>query len=306
LRAARAAQAVQQLRVGLLGTPFQDMGDFGVDTTLMLSQWGPYVIQLSLAKFHALISKAPAAEIRRMQEADRERFSIAPDLDAETHCESLRAEWALRQLVDTERLDAFSMNFLDVIEDGRFSVMPLYAVNKLIADGLGYAGEGNVSIAAHMAQMRQLCGEANFTEIYTVDYLHNRMMMTHMQECNCSLARRDRKVRLVKKPFWAPGIAPYVGMHFTLEPGPVTLTNLTTDGHGKFYYLAYETKIIDRPPYPRYDVPHWVTELAEPVGDFLTRYSCAGGTHHLISVPGHQADTLRKLAHLQGFGFVRL
>jgi len=47
--------------------------------------------------------------------------------------------------------------------------------------------------------MRQLCGEANFTEIYTVDYLQNRMMMTHMQECNLALARKDRKIRLVPR-----------------------------------------------------------------------------------------------------------
>ena len=47
-------------------------------------------------------------------------------------------------------------------------------------------------------------------------------------------------------------------------------------------------------------------ELDEPVGDFLTRYSMAGGTHHLTAVPGHLSEALRKLAHLQGFRFVGL
>lgn len=52
------------------------------------------------------------------------------------------------------------------------------------------------------------------------------------QECNPALARQDRKIRLVKKEFWAPGIQPYAGMLFTLEPGPVTLTSLCV-GPGK-------------------------------------------------------------------------
>ncbi|MBM4050480.1 MAG: hypothetical protein FJ279_35750, partial [Planctomycetes bacterium] len=296
LAAARAFRAAHALRVGILGAPFQDMGDFGVDTTLMASRWGPYVVQLSVARFVELMKQVPDEELLKMAACDREQFEVAADLDEDTHRKSLAAEWALRQIVAQDRLDAFTMNFLDLMADGRCEVMPLYAVNKLMADGMGYAGEGNVTIAAHSAQMRQLCGQANFTEIYTLDYQRNRMMMTHMQECNPALARRDRKVRLIKKPFWAPGIAPYVGMHFTLEPGPVTLTNLTTDAQGRFHYIAYESRIVDMPPLPRLDVPHWVVALDEPVGDFLTRYSCAGGTHHLVSVPGHRADALRKLA----------
>jgi L-arabinose isomerase len=181
--------------------------------------------------------------------------------------------------------------------------MPFLGINKMMAEGLGYAGEGNVTVAAHMAQMRALCGSATFTEIYTVDYAADRMMMTHMQECNPALARRDRKVRLVRKEFWAPGVRPYAGMHFTLEPGSVTLTNITTGPGGEFRYIAHECEILDRAPLPRFDAPHWIVQLDRPVGEFLTRYSLAGGTHHLVAAPGRRAEALRKLAHLQGFAF---
>lgn len=211
----------------------------------------------------------------------------------------------MRRLVEEHRLDALSMNFLALMEDGRCGTMPFLGINKMMAEGLGYAGEGNATAAAHMAQMRLLCGSANFTEIYTVDYAANRMMMTHMQECNPALARRDREVRLIRKEFWAPGVRPYAGMHFTLEPGPVTLTNVTTDAGGAFRYIAAEAEIRDMPPLPHFDVPHWIVQLRESVGDFLTRYSLAGGTHHLVSVPGHRAEALRKLAYLQGFEFAR-
>jgi len=306
LRAARACRQAKRMRVGLLGTPFQDMGDFGIDATMMATDWGPYAVQLSLPRYLALVDEASAADLQDMAAQDRKQYELAPDVTEDLHMASLRYEWALRRLVDEEQLQAFTMNFRDLVEDGRVKVLPLFGINKLLKDGLGYAGEGNITIAAHMAQMRQLCGTSNFTEIYTIDFERNRMMMTHMQECNPALARRDRKVRLVRKPFWAPGIADYVGMHFTVEPGPVTLTNLTTDPEGRFYYIAREMRIVDMEPLPAFDAPHWMAECDEPISDFLTDYGNAGGTHHLVAVPGHHAQALRKLAHLQGFRFIQL
>ncbi|HNX27099.1 MAG TPA: hypothetical protein PKK48_06790 [Phycisphaerae bacterium] len=306
LNAAKTMRFAKKMRVGLLGLPFQDMGDFGVDETLMSMTWGPYAIHITPAVLVHLLEKVSDSDAVRIIDEDKKRFDVDPAIDRETHLISARLEIAMRRLVEQYELDALSMNFRDIIDDGRFPTMPFLGLNKLLADGLGYAGEGNITVAAHMAQLRQLCGIANFTEIYTVDYVDNRMLMTHMQECNSALARKDRKVRLVRKDFWVPGMSPYVGMHFTLEPGPVTLTNILVDASNRFSYITYETSITDMQPLPKFDIPHWAVELDEPVGDFLTRYSMAGGMHHLIAVPGYQSDTLQKLAHLQNFDFTAL
>jgi L-arabinose isomerase len=59
-------------------------------------------------------------------------------------------------------------------------------------------------------------------------------------------------------------------------------------------------------PLEKFDIPHWIVQLGEPVQDFINRYGMAGGTHHLVAMPGHKADLLRKLAHLQGFQYKRL
>jgi L-arabinose isomerase len=171
---------------------------------------------------------------------------------------------------------------------------------------MGYAGEGDIITAALMAEMRSLAGSANFTEIYTLDYEQNLMLMTHMQECNPALARKDSKIKLVKKDFWAKGCKAYTGMHFTLEPGPVTLVCLTTDANNDFIYIVYETEIMNLQIFKKFDIPHWVIQLNEPVGDFLTRYSMAGGTHHLAAVPGRQAEAVTKLAKLHKFPTIHL
>jgi len=299
LNAAKAVQFAKKMRVGLLGSPFQDMGDFGVDETAMIFRWGPSVARLSIPRFIRLIEDVDGNLLKENMADDRKHFDVAPEVTPEIHALSLRLEMALRKMVEEENLDAFTMNFRDLIADGRIPTLPFLGINKLLAEGLGYAGEGNVTIAALMAQLRQLCGISNFTEIYTVDYERNLMVMTHMQECNPALARKDRKISLVRKEFWAPGIKPYVGMHFTLESGPVTLCNLTTDQQGNFYTIVAEAEIMDMPPFKNFDIPHWVVKLQEPVGDFLTRYSMAGGTHHLAMVPGRNASAVHKMAILQ-------
>ncbi|MDD5484119.1 MAG: hypothetical protein PHP98_10820 [Kiritimatiellae bacterium] len=306
LHAARAVRFAGKMRVGLLGSPFQDMGDFGVDETAMLCRWGPAVIRLSFTRFIQLIGKADETLLKQKLDEDLKTFDVDSNLPEDIHLLSLRLEEALRMLVKEEDLDAFSMNFRDLIADGRIPAIPFLGINKLLAEGLGYAGEGNVTIAAFMAQLRQLCGAANFTEIYTVDYERNLMVMTHMQECNPALARKDRKIRLVRKDFWAPGVKPYAGMHFTLEPGPVTLCNLTTDRRGDFYIITAETEIMDMPPFRNFDIPHWVVKLREPAGDFLTKYSLAGGTHHLASAPGKHAAAAGKMASLQQWKHIAL
>jgi L-arabinose isomerase len=301
LRAARAKRFAEMLRIGLLGHPFQDMGDFAVDETRMAGRWGPHVIRLSIPQLAEMARQADMKEVHASMAADRRTYDVAPEVTEQIHLASARLEWAMRKLVREHALGALAHGFRSVIDDGRFETLPFFGINKLLGEGLGYAGEGDVVTAGHMAQMRQLCGAANFTEIFTVDYVENRMLMMHMQECNPALARRDTKVRLVRKDFWAPGIEPYLGMYFTLEPGPVTLTCLTTDEDGDLFYIAFETQIMDRRPLAKLDVPHWIVQLDEPVADFLTRYSMVGGQHHLVSVPGHCSDLLLKLAHLQGF-----
>lgn len=306
LQAAKAVRFARTIRVGILGRPFQDMLDFAIDEAFVAGRWGPQTIRLSLARLADLAAQANAQDVSASVKADREAYDPAADVTEEIHLRSARLEWAMRQLVQENRLDALTLNFMDLIRDSRCETLPFFGVNKLMGEGLGYAGEGDTITAAHMAQMRQLCGAANFTEMFTVDYEANRMLMMHMQECNPALARRDRRIRLVKKEFWAPGIRPYLGMHFTLESGPVTLTCISADGKGGLYYLAYETHIADDPPLDSLDIPHWIVQLAEPIGDFLTRYSMKGGTHHLVSMPGHQAGLLDKLARLQGFEFRRV
>ncbi len=301
LDAAKTSKRTKKSRVGLLGTPFQDMGDFGVDETMMGTKWGPHIIYLGLGRFHEVLENIGEKSIDIIVERDRDFFEVDEKLSEATHRNSVKLELALRKLIEEKELDAFTMNFQDIVNDGRFNAIPFLGINKMLSEGLGYAGEGDVTRAALMSQMQLLCGSANFTETYTVDFKRNLILMDHMQECNPAFARKDRKIRLIHMDFWAKGVGPYSGMYFTLEPGPITLVTITTKSDGSFYYVCYETRIFDAAPLKNFFRPHWFIQPDESVGSFLTRYSMTGAPHHIVAVPGHCAGKIRKLAVLQNF-----
>ncbi len=292
-----AARALRPVRTLSLGGRFFGMGDFEFHPSDILA-WHASFDDLPMEEYRTACQEVPADELNAQTAADFADFEIEPGLSRELHRESLRPYLALKKLLARHRSDAFTMNFSSSDFRGKF--LPLHAVNRLMADGLGYAGEGDSLRAVWMARLIRMAGSANFTEIYTVDFVRNRFFMTHMQECNPLWARRDRKIRLKNQPFWTAGFGPYTGMYFTLEPGPVTLTGVTPDADGKLRYIVFTGEIEDVPPLPDYDRAHWFCRVNSSAAALLDRYSEAGGPHHLIAVRGDLRNELKLLARFDG------
>ncbi|MDD5597358.1 MAG: hypothetical protein PHV82_05405, partial [Victivallaceae bacterium] len=303
LVAARAARLARRLRTLSLGGMFTGMGDFEFDPDLVSERWGPKFITAEIDEYLAVLAAVNDDEAEKLLEHDLEFFEVPPELDRKTHLDSLRRLLALRSLLGKYHADAFTTNFVALMNDSRCGALPFFGINCLMAEGMGYAGEGDALRAALMAQLRQLAGRANFTEIYTVDFKRNTMLMSHMQECNPAFARRDRKIKLRRQEFWATGVPPYCGMYFTLEPGETTLVTITCDQEGRFRYIAFKGTIPDAGLFPNYDRPYWLLQSETDVSELLDRYSLAGGTHHLIALPGNQLERLRRLAYWQKFDF---
>jgi len=303
LIAARAARLARKIRTVSLGGMFKGMGDFEFDAAQATRQWGPEFFSATIDEFREEFMSADDRELEELRQQDLKSYEIAPELSQETHLNSLRGYLALRGLLKKYQADALTMNFLNLMKEPKCPVLPFFGINRLMAEGMGYAGEGDALRAALMAHLRQLAGMANFTEIYTVDFKRDIMLMSHMQECNPAFARRDRKIKLLHKKFRAPGVAPYCGMYFTLEPGETTLVTLTCDGKGGFRYIAFAGIIEDAELFPNYDRPYWLLRSQNNVSELLDRYSLTGGTHHLIALPGNQLAKLKQLAYWQKFEF---
>ncbi|MGQ9554495.1 MAG: L-fucose/L-arabinose isomerase family protein [Anaerolineae bacterium] len=299
--AARAVSALRHCRIGLLGYPMQDMGDFAVDEAALLDQLGVQVRRVPFAAVATRAQQAPADAIAAMMAEDRRAFQIDPALTEEEHQVSLRLEWALRSIAQEGGLNGLAIHFMAVDEDARLQTLPFLATSKMLGDGYAYGGEGDVTSAVAVYLMRELAGEANFTEMFTMDFDEGSIVMAHMGEGNWRMARKDRPVRLMRNPFSMVSL-PYApaSLSFALEPGEVTLVSLTTGPQGRLRFVIAEGDVLDFLPLEGALNPQY---KFAPIGDleeFLTEFSLAGGSHHQALAYGSHGDTLCKVADLLG------
>ena len=304
-RAARGVRELRDLRIGLVGHAFPGMGDFGVDETSFLDKIGPEVDRIDLAEFAAGVREAPQQAVDAMVATDRAAYAVDADLTPEVHAASSRAEWALRRIVREHGLGALAIHYPPVAAASPGGVLPFLGVAKLMAEGIGFGGEGDVTSAALVSLAQSLYGQASFTEMFTMDFEGGAVFHAHFAEANPAMARRDQPVRLVLRDGWVGSGGPSASLAFCQEPGPATLLNLTVGAEGRFQLIGAEAEVLDfvQPAFP---MPHFKLRPATALSDFLTAYLQAGGSHHLAIAPGLGLARAEKAARLMGIEFIRL
>ncbi|MGA2662545.1 MAG: hypothetical protein ABSH34_34125 [Verrucomicrobiota bacterium] len=305
--AAAAARHLRQTRIGLLGYPFPGMGDFAVDTTHLASTLGCSWRPLSVEEYINRSTTASSSEVMELAEAYRQAYEIATDLTQSDLEATARAELALRGMVSDQRLDAVTYQFLAFGDDERASTLPFVAASRLMAEGVGFGGEGDLIAAAATAFLNRLQPPASFSEIFTIDFAGNSLFMSHMGEANVAMARRDRKIPLVARPTQITRTRDrQLALVTSFEPGPATFMALTQGPGGKWRIVAAPVRIADYGPLPGFCVPHFKLEPGGDVREFLTAYAMAGGPHHNAVCFGNALRRLRLAAGLMGADYVQL
>jgi len=298
-RAARAAARLRRSRLGLLGYPFPGMGDFGLDTTHLATTLGCAWEALSVADYVRRCERADAKEVKRLVTEYRDAYDVAPGITAEDLAATARAEVALRGLVTDRRLDALTYQFLAFGEDERVETLPFVAMSRLMAEGIGFGGEGDLISAAGSALLGWLQPPASFSEIFTIDFAGNAVLLSHMGEANVAMRRRDGPCRLVKRErSLVPVRSSQLALAAAFEPGPATLMALTLTRYEQWRLIAAPMMIEDFGPLEQLAVPHSKLAPAEDVRDFLTAYAAAGGPHHLAVCFGDARRRLEVLSEV--------
>ena len=298
--AARVAKHMRRLRIGLLGYAMEGMGDFGLDETAFLAQMGVEVRHISMKELAARAAAAPADAIAALMAEDRTHFQFAPEVTEVAHAASARLEWALRETLRERGMHGFASHFLAISQEGQLETLPFLAASKLLADGYGFGGEGDVTSAAAVCMMQALAGQANFTEMFTMDFAHNAILMMHMGESNWRMARPDAPIHALCSTLgdiMSVPIAPVL-LAFSLAPGDATLVSLTTTASGKLKFIVTEGRVLDFPYIPDLARPHFKFAPNGDLCELLTRFSQEGGSHHQALAYGHWAGTVEKIAAL--------
>ncbi|MBN1908790.1 MAG: L-fucose/L-arabinose isomerase family protein [Pirellulales bacterium] len=297
--ASAAVAGLRRCRLGLLGYPFPDMGDFAVDTTHLIATLGCSCETLSLEEYHQRAEAASPADVKRLADEYRNAYDVAKDVTEDDLALTARAEISLRSIVTERRLDGLSFQFLAFGQDERTETLPFVAISRMMSEGVGFAGEGDVVGAAGTWFLNRLCPPASFSEIFTIDFAGNGVLLSHMGEANVAMARKDRKMRLVARP---TPITRTRGRQLSLvnafEPGPATLCALALGPGHRWRLVASQVDIQDFGPLPTLPTPHSKITTRDDVRQWLTRYALAGGPHHNAICFGDARPQLRMAASL--------
>ncbi len=305
--AAAAVNRLRSARIGMIGYPFPGIGDFAVDTTRMAATLGCSWINLTVEDYNNRCASAPASEVGRLVAKYRRAYDLAADLTKTDLNSTAAAELALRGMVADHRLSALTYQFLAFGDDDRTRTLPFVAASRMMADGIGFGGEGDLIAAAATAFFNWLKTPASFSEIFTTDFVGESLFMSHMGEANVAMARRDRKVALVARP--APITRTrdrQLALVTSFEPGPATFAALTQIAGGKWRIIAAPATIEDCGPLPGFCVPHFKLKPAGGVRQFLTAYATAGGPHHNAVCFGDARRRLRFAAGLIGADYCEI
>ena len=300
---AAAAATITRLRrttVALLGNPMNGMGDILPDLNSLLRRLGVAVAAEDLGALVRRIEALGPAEIDGLVEQQRARYEVAADLPPERHRYAAALTLALRGMLEDGGYGGFSFHFGSLGADGRLRQLPLLAASELMAEGYGFAAEGDVNTAALMCAAQTLIGEAHFSELYAMDWELDSVLVSHMGEGNPAVARPDRPVRLIDRPLGIGGLENPPTPVFMATPGPATTAALVQLGGDDMRLLLGYGEILDTPELPHVEMHHFHFRPRAGMESFMDAWLTHGGPHHFVLNLGDHRGRWRRLA--QGLG----
>jgi L-arabinose isomerase len=201
--------------------------------------------------------------------------------------------------------------FSDTFEDLHGMVqLPGLAVQRLLAEGYGFAGEGDWKTAALVRAFKVmgsgLPGGNGFMEDYTYHFDPNNSLVlgSHMLEIDASLA--STKPSLEVHPLGIGGKADPARLVFNVAGGPAINASLLDMGN-RFRLLINEVEAVE----PQNELPNLPVArvLWKPYPDMKTGCAAwiyAGGAHHTAYSQNLSAEVIQDFAEMAGIEFLKI
>jgi L-arabinose isomerase len=297
-RAAKAVTALRRAKVALLGYPMNGMGDIRYDPEAMLRRIGTTVVSEDLGALHERVRAVSDVAVDALVAEHGRRFEVDSALTRERHVYAARLELALRAMLEDGGYAGFSFHFDSIGGDGRFEQLPLLAASDLMADGYGYAAEGDTNTAMLVCAAQTLIGDAHFSEMYAMDWELDSVLISHMGEGNWKLARADRPVRLIDRKLPIGGLDNPPTPVFSAVPGPATTAALIPI-EGEYYRLLVgRGEVLDTPELPNVEMHYFHFRPDRGMEDFMDEWLRFGGPHHFVTNLGYHTRRWRRFAEL--------
>jgi L-arabinose isomerase len=297
-RAARAVTALKRTKIALLGYPMNGMGDIRYDPPALLRVLGPTIVSEDLGGLVARVQAAGGDDVQAVLTRHAEVFEIASALPRERHEYAARLEVAIRAMIDAGGYAGFSFHFDSIGGDGRFEQLPLLAASDLMADGYGYAAEGDTNTASLMCAAQTMIGDAHFSEMYAMDWELDSVLISHMGEGNWKIARKDRPVKLIDRPLGIGRLSNPPTPVFSAAPGPATTAALVPL-EGEYYRLVVgRGEVLDTPELPNVEMHYFHFRPEGGMETFMDDWLRLGAPHHFVMNLGDHVNAWQRFAEL--------
>ncbi|NUW43103.1 L-arabinose isomerase [Nonomuraea rhodomycinica] len=302
---ARAATGLAELRTLKLARFGDNMRDVAVtegDKVEAQLRFGVSVNTYGVNDLVEAVDAAADSDVNALVKEYEELYHVAPALLGERR-ESLRyaarIELGLRRFLEDGGFKAFTTNFEDL---GGLRQLPGLAVQRLMADGYGFGGEGDWKTSVLLRTLKAMApgGGTSFMEDYTYDLTPGQEVIlgAHMLEVCPSIAADTPSCEI--HPLGIGGREDPVRLVFDAAPGPGVVVGLADMGD-RFRLVANEIDIVPpAEPLPALPVARAVWK---PRPDFRTStesWLTAGAPHHTVLSTAVGAEELTDLSDMLG------
>jgi len=304
-RAAAGWHESQHLKVARFADNMRDVAVTEGNKVSAEAQLGYSVNGYGVGDLVARMDEVSDAEVETLIAEYREAYSIAKEHDLIDPLRvAAKIELGLRAFLEEGGYGAFTDNFQVLHGLGQ---LPGIAVQRLMADGYGFGGEGDWKTAALVRTMKVMAqglpGGTSFMEDYTYDFSGTpKVLGSHMLEICPSIAAERPAVEI--HPLGIGGKADPVRLVFTAPSGPAVVASMVDMGD-KFRLIVNEVDVIQpEQPLPKLPVARavWVPRPSLKIAAAAWIY--AGGAHHTGFSQALTVEHLEDFAEIAGVELV--
>jgi len=312
VRAAAGWRAMRSLRVARFGDNMRDVAvtegdkvEAEIRLGVSVNTWG--VNDLVLA-----VAQVGDKEIDELVTDYAESYTMTEDLlpggaRHDSVRDAARIEAGLRHFLVDGGFGAFTTNFQDL---GALRQLPGLGVQRLMADGYGFGGEGDWKTATLLRTLKVMGagrpGGSSFMEDYTYHLGPGtpKTLGAHMLEVCPSIT--TARAALEVHPLTIGDREDPARLVFDAEPGPALVVGLADLG-GRFRLVANEIVTVEpTEALPMLPVARATWESQPDLRTAATCWLMAGGPHHTVYSSAVDGEMLEDLATMAGIELARI
>ncbi|KTS33606.1 L-arabinose isomerase [Pantoea dispersa] len=307
INAALAKQASQQLKVARFGDNMREVAVTEGDKVAAQIQFGYAVNGWGVGDLVEVVNSVSDGDVNALVDEYESQylFSAAASVNGDKRqnvLDAARIELGLKRFLDSEGCKAFTTNFQTL---HGMTQLPGLAVQRLMAQGYGFAGEGDWKTAALLhilkVQAGTRAGGTSFMEDYTYHFAPGNELVlgSHMLEVCPSIAKEEKP--LIDVQFLGiGGKADPARLIFSTPAGRAVNASVIDMGD-RFRLLVNMVDTIEQPQaLPKLPVARALWRAQPSLATASEAWILAGGAHHTVFSQALDVEDMYLYGELHG------